>query len=283
MTAGTIFDRTRTPLTVWFNACCLFAPGKDGISALSLQRTLEMGSYQTAWAMLHGFRSVLVRPGRDRLSGRVEVDETFIGGLEPGLTGGRAKGRKVLTGIAVEVFEPKGTGRCRIAPLQDGSAVSLHASLADHVEPGARVITDAWQGYAGIEKLGYDRDRRSQRAAAARREDAGELLPEGTRPVWNVNRRTGPGEQPAPHVGPISWRPRSQLQPPPGGPMSPRVLEPSRAELEARRGRLLARLAMSRDELVRAADSGALTGEPYRLLEDIRSIEFLLGTDDAGR
>lgn len=65
--------------------------------------------------------------------------------------------------------------------------------------------------------------------------------------------------------------------------MPPRVLEPSRAELEARRGRLLARLAMSRDELERAADSGALTGEQYWLLEDIRSIEFLLGTDDDGR
>ena len=67
MTAGTIFDRTRTPLTVWFTACWLFAASKDGISALSLQRTLEIGSYQTAWAMLHRLRSVLVRPGRDRL------------------------------------------------------------------------------------------------------------------------------------------------------------------------------------------------------------------------
>ena len=80
VTAGTIFDRTRTPLTVWFNACWLFAIGKDGMSALSLQRTLDIGSYQTAWAMLHRLRSVLVRPGRDRLTGMVEVDETYIGG-----------------------------------------------------------------------------------------------------------------------------------------------------------------------------------------------------------
>ena len=78
MTAGTIFDRTRTPLTVWFTACWLFAVGKDGISALSLKRTLEIGSYQTAWAMLHRLRSVLVRPGRDRLAGLVEVDETYM-------------------------------------------------------------------------------------------------------------------------------------------------------------------------------------------------------------
>ena len=121
VTAGTIFDRTRTPLTVWFNACWLFATGKDGISALSLKRTLEIGSYQTAWAMLHRLRSVLVRRGRDRLAGMVEVDETYIGGEQPGLAGGRARGKKVLTGIAVEVREPKGLGRCRMLPLADAS------------------------------------------------------------------------------------------------------------------------------------------------------------------
>ena len=126
VTAGTIFDRTRTPLTVWFTACWLFATGKDGISALSLKRTLEIGSYQTAWAMLHRLRSVLVRPGRDRLTGVVEVDETYIGGEEPGLAGGRARGKKVLTGIAVEVRESTGLGRCRMLPLADASAESLH-------------------------------------------------------------------------------------------------------------------------------------------------------------
>ena len=177
VTAGTILDRTRTPLTVWFNACWLFASGKDGISALSLKRTLEIGSYQTAWAMLHRLRSVLVRPGRDRLTGTVEVDETYIGGEEPGLRGGRARGKKVLTGIAVEVREPKGIGRCRMAPVADGSAASLHAFVTEHVEPGSRVITDAWQGYHGIDALGYVHDRRSQRAARLRGDDPGELLP----------------------------------------------------------------------------------------------------------
>ena len=175
--AGTIFDRTRTPLTVWFSACWLFATGKDGISALSLKRTLEIGSYQTAWAMLHRLRSVLVRPGRERLVGTVEVDETYIGGLESGLPGGRARGKKVLTGIAVEVREPKGYGRCRMLPLADASAASLHPFVTDHVEPGATVITDGWQGYHGLNKLGYVHDRRSQRAARARDEDPAALLP----------------------------------------------------------------------------------------------------------
>lgn len=177
VTAGTIFDRTRTPLTVWFTACWLFATAKDGVSALSLQRTLEIGSYQTAWAMLHRLRSVLVTPGRDRLSGTVEVDETYIGGEEPGLSGGRAKGKKVLVGVAVEVKEPKGFGRCRMAILADASAASLRPFVTAHVEPGATVITDAWQGYSGINGLGYVHDRRSQRAARARGEDPGALLP----------------------------------------------------------------------------------------------------------
>ena len=177
VTAGTIFDRTRTPLTVWFTACWLFATGKDGISALSLHRTLEIGSYQTAWAMLHRRRSVLVRPGRDRLAGTVEIDETYIGGDEPGLRGGRARGKKVLTGIAVEVRASQGLGRCRMAPLADASAASLRPFVTAHVEPGATVITDGWQGYSGLATLGYVHDRRSQRAARARGDDPSELLP----------------------------------------------------------------------------------------------------------
>lgn len=177
VTAGTIFDRTRTPLTVWFHACWLFASGKDGISALSLKRTLEIGSYQTAWAMLHRVRSVLVRPGRERLTGRVEVDETYIGGKEAGLSGGRARGKKVLTGIAVEVLEPRGFGRCRMRPLTDASAESLHLFVTDFVEPGATVVTDGWPGYCGLDGLGYIHDPRSQRAARAAGEDSQQLLP----------------------------------------------------------------------------------------------------------
>ena len=158
-TAGTIFDRTRTPLTVWFMACWLFATQKDGISALGLQRALGIGSYQTAWAMLHRLRSVLVRPGRELLQGRVEVDETYIGGEEPGLAGGRAKGKKALVGIAVERFDPKGLGRCRMAWLLDGSSASLRAFLIDHVQQGATVISDGWQPYRPATKDLYVHDR----------------------------------------------------------------------------------------------------------------------------
>ena len=176
VTAGTLFDRRRTPLTVWFAACWMFATQKDGVSALSVQRALEIGSYPTAWAMLHRLRSVLVRPGRDLLTGTVEVDETFIGGEEPGLRGGRQRGKKALVGIAVEVAEPRGIGRCRMQILADASAESLHPFVTASIAPGTRVITDGWQGYAGLAGLGYVHQRRSQRAARARGEDPGKLL-----------------------------------------------------------------------------------------------------------
>jgi transposase-like protein len=183
VTAGTIFDRTRTPLTVWFMACWLFATQKDGISALSLQRTLEIGSYQTAWAMLHRLRSVLVRPGRERLSGIVEVDETFIGGEEPGLRGGRQKGKKTLVGVAVERREPKGFGRVRMAILPDASTESLRAFLLAHVEEGAVVISDGWQPYRGATAGVYSHER-----LVVPGRDAGRLLP-GVHRVASLTKR----------------------------------------------------------------------------------------------
>ena len=218
VTAGTIFDRTRTPLTVWFTACWLFATGKDGISALSLKRVLEIGSYQTAWAILHRLRSVLVRPGRELLTGKVQVDETYIGGAEPGLTGGRAPGKKVLTGIAVEVREPRGLGRCRIAPVADGSAESLQGFVMDHVEPGSTIITDGWPPYQGLAQLGYVHDRqqpgRGSRSWRRSHETvarctsgflAGQALAPGDAP--GLRRRSPSGQ--------LSRRVRVPLQPPP--------------------------------------------------------------------
>lgn len=86
-------------------------------------------------------------------------------------------GKKVLVGVAVEVFEPRGFGRARMQILPDASAATLHPFITGHVEPGARVITDGWSGYLGIDKLGYVHDRRSQRAARARGEDIDGLLP----------------------------------------------------------------------------------------------------------
>ncbi len=119
--------------------------------------------------MLHRLRSVLVRPGRERLSGVVEVDETFIGGEEPGLRGGRQRGKKSLVGVAVERHLPKGFGRRRMAVLPDASSWSLRAFLIHHVQEGDRVITDGWAGYGPGTAGLYNHDRHVVPGAQAAR------------------------------------------------------------------------------------------------------------------
>lgn len=171
-TAGTIFDRTRTPLTVWFATGWRMVGDKVGVSATQIQREMELGSYQTAWAMLHRYRSVMVRPGRDRLRGDVEVDESFLGGPQPGIPGRGALG-KVLFAGAVE-RRGEGLGRVRLGIIPDASAESLGAFLIDNVEPGSRVITDGWSAYPAATREHY---RHSGTSVAASGLQAHEVLP----------------------------------------------------------------------------------------------------------
>lgn len=154
VTAGTIFDKTRTPLTTWFAAVWYVTSQKNGVSALGLQRALGLGSYQTAWAMLHKLRRAMVRPDRERLSGVVEVDETYVGGEEPGVRG-RETRTKTLVGVAAEE-NGQGIGRIRLAVLADTTAESLVAFVAEMVAPGSVVHTDGWPAYRSVVKLGYE-------------------------------------------------------------------------------------------------------------------------------
>jgi transposase-like protein len=129
------------------------ASQKNGASALGLQRVLGLGSYKTAWTWLHKFRRAMVRPGRDRLTGRVEVDETYLGGLEEGVRG-RQTERKSLIAIAAQE-DGAGIGRIRMKRIQDASADSLMAFLQEAIEPGSSVHTDGWLGYLPTEDKGY--------------------------------------------------------------------------------------------------------------------------------
>lgn len=153
VTAGTIFHRTRKPLTLWFRAIWWVTSQKNGASALGLQQVLGLGSYETAWTWLHKLRRAMVRPGRDRLSGRVEVDETYIGGKEEGLRG-REIESKVLVVIGAEE-DGRAIGRIRMQHIPDASARSLHRFVQESIEPGSTVHTDGWSGYAGLERKGY--------------------------------------------------------------------------------------------------------------------------------
>ena len=158
VTAGTIFQDTRTPLTLWFRAIWWVVSQKNGASALGLQRILGLGSYRTAWMWLHKLRRAMVRPGRDRLSKMVEVDETFVGGVEAG-GGRRHVGNKALVVIAAEV-RGRAVGRIRMHRVADSSAESLLPFVQEAVAPGAVVITDGLQSYRGLPDFGYRHDRR---------------------------------------------------------------------------------------------------------------------------
>ena len=142
---------------MWFQAAWQVTAQKNGISALGLQRILGLGSYQTAWAMLHRYRRAMVRPGRDRLNGQVEVDEVLIGGLTPGRKG-RHRGAKDMVEVAVEQNE-RGWGRCRLQVIPDAASVTLRQFLIDHVADGATVITDGWQGYRSAAVAPYHHER----------------------------------------------------------------------------------------------------------------------------
>ena len=114
---------------------------KQGVSALGLQRALGLGSYQTAWAMLHRFRSAMVRPARERLGGWVEVDEAYVGGVE-GAVHGRETTTKSIVAIAVEIKSPKGFGRIRLRSVPDVTQDSLIPFIEAVVERGSTVHTD---------------------------------------------------------------------------------------------------------------------------------------------
>ena len=152
-TAGTIFEGTRKPLRLWFQAMWYVTNQKHGVSALGVQRILGLGSYQTAWTWLHKLRRAMVRPGRDLLEGDVEVDETYLGGRETGLIG-RKTNKKSIVAIAAEVRD-RGTGRIRMACVQDVSAQSLVPFVQRTVCPGARVRTDGWRAYNGLTAVDY--------------------------------------------------------------------------------------------------------------------------------
>src|SRR5260370_25404697 len=172
VTAGTIFQDTRKPLVQWFRAMWWAPSQKNGASALGLQRVLGVGSYKTAWTWLHKFRRAMVRPGRDRLTGRVEVDETYLGGLEEGVRG-RQTERKSLIVIAAQEDGPS-MGRIRMKRIPDASADSLMEFVKEAIEPGSTVHTDGWPGYDPLDRNGYAHEITFLKG---KKESASELMP----------------------------------------------------------------------------------------------------------
>ena len=169
VSSGTIFEKTRTPLGTWFAAIWYVVSQKHGVSALGLQRALGLGSYQTAWTMLHRLRRAMVRPDRERLLEVVEVDETFVGGrdtanaMREGTFGPSRKGprwdRKTVVAIAVEVHQPRGFGRARLRRLPVLCEEELVRFVCEAVSPGSDVRTDGSPLYRTLPEHGYIHDR----------------------------------------------------------------------------------------------------------------------------
>ena len=155
ITAKTIFDKTRTPLTTWFEAAWHMTTAKNGMSAKTLQRTLGT-SYRVAWVMLQRYRVAMVRPNRSLLAGNVEVDETLVGGVKQNGKRGRGAQKNIVV-IAVEVKFPKGFGRVRMRHVLNASGNSLVPFVRDMVKPGTMIYTDGWGGYNDLPKYGYKR------------------------------------------------------------------------------------------------------------------------------
>lgn len=151
--ADTLFQDTHNPLRLWFQAIWYIVSQKNGVSALGLQKALGLGSYHTAWEWLHKLRRAMVRPGRDKLSGIVEINETLIGGEHSGKRGRGAEG-KTLVLVAAEAT-PQGIGRIRLATISDASGDVLTHAIEQMVSPGSTIHTDGWTGYNGLSNLGY--------------------------------------------------------------------------------------------------------------------------------
>lgn len=154
VTAGTVFQDLRKPLRLMFQAMWYVVCQKQGVSALGLQSILGLGSYETAWVWLHKLRTAMVRPGRDRLSGVVEIDEIWIGGAHSGKRGRGAEGKELVL-VAVEKTK-HGIGRIRFKPIPDASAKTLESAIAELVDPGSTIRTDGWKGYVNLRLKGFD-------------------------------------------------------------------------------------------------------------------------------
>ena len=156
MTAGTIFQDTRTPLTTLFRAIWWVTSQKNGVNALGLKQILGLGSYQTAWSWLHKLRRAMVRPRRERLNGAVEIDETHRGAAE-GVRGRKAL-NKLLIVVAVEQVGSHGLGGS-VSAVSPASGESLQAFIdetIEPIEPGTAVTTDGWVAYDRLKAHGYD-------------------------------------------------------------------------------------------------------------------------------
>jgi transposase-like protein/predicted RNA-binding Zn-ribbon protein involved in translation (DUF1610 family) len=153
VTAGTVLHRTKMPLTTWFWGAYLATTLTPGVSALQFSRQLEL-RYETAFQMLQKLRAGMVNPERGRLSGIIEVDETYIGGRQAG-PGGRGARGKAMVVAAVERRDPNRAGRLRLRQIGSATTEHLLRFIEDSCEPGSIIMTDSLNSYLALEDTSY--------------------------------------------------------------------------------------------------------------------------------
>jgi transposase-like protein len=187
LTAGTILDNTRTPLTVWFWAAYLLTTDKRGVSALLLQRQLALARYETAWVLLHKLRRAMVNLAREPLRGEVQVDDAWVGGPQAGLRGSRQlKGRKAVLVIVAVEKRGRATGRARMTVIPDFKSTTLTSFLRRNVAPGSTVYTDGLKSFTGLAEAGFRHVARNQPLPTELRKGAKSVVPLADRAIGNL-------------------------------------------------------------------------------------------------
>lgn len=187
LTAGTILHNTKTPLTTWFWAAYLTATDKRGISALLLQRQLGLRRYETAWMLLHKLRRAMVNAARAPLYGDVEIDDTWVGGEQPGIRGSRQlKGRKAAIVLVAVEKRGEASNRLRMAVIPDFKHATMLAFVRQHVAPGSTIYTDGLKSYGGLQPAGVQHVARTQPTKTALRRGAPSVVPLADRAIGNL-------------------------------------------------------------------------------------------------
>lgn len=131
-----------------------FTSRKSGVNAVNVKDLLGLGSYQTAWTWFHKLRRCTIRQGRERLYGRVEVDEFYIGGQKPGKRGRGSNGKTIV--VAAVEKNALHYGRIRLQVIPDCSGLVLKAFINENIASGSTVVTDGWKGYYALDPKKYD-------------------------------------------------------------------------------------------------------------------------------
>ena len=187
LTAGTVLHNSKTPLTTWFWAAYLMTTDKRGLSALLLQRQLGIGRYETAWMILHKLRRAMVNAAREPLRGKVELDETWVGGTQAGLRGSRQlKGRKAALVLVAVERRGRASGRVRMEVIPDFAGATIRRFVARNIAVGATVYTDGLKSFEGLPASGCKHVPRSQPTQLRLRQGAKSVVPLADRAIGNL-------------------------------------------------------------------------------------------------